>query len=332
MDMKLLFCCIAALLFTVSVAIDYSKFKIGDTVHQVVDDGCGDICAFRFCKADGQRSVVESKKNKPRIITLRDAGIASNPFICARLSDSNKLVQVKVKKSGQAKVLKFKEETKFTPISKYLKGTVTSSFSKKYFFLKGITERPSIPGEIGIARLTSMGNQEQFLDDLCVNLPIKSYDVLNKKGRVVNSVSKSKKKEDCIAFRTTVPIILIELTWQNADDIDVRVNEPDGNLIAYFDLQSAKTGGKLNLDQNVARCGEDSTGREQIKWNVRNEKRPLDGEYKIQVRHFSTCRDGPTRWNLAVVVNGKLVVRKTGVSKLRGGDQIIDTASFNYKA
>lgn len=323
MTFKLLSLLSLFLAICTATSIDYSQFNIGDTVIRQ-GSRCGEFCAFRFCKADGSRTIID---NAGRRIVLRDAGISTNPFVCARkFGKKNK--QVKVKKTGEALVHPVDESPDFVRISQFKKGTVSPKFSKKYFTLKEITKRPPLPGEFGVARLMSKGNQEKFVNELCVVLPIKNYDILKKTGKVQKRIKNSKLKEDCISFQTTAPKILIELTWQSADDIDVRVEEPDGNVIAYFDLESKKTGGVLTLDQNVGRCGEDSTGREQITW--KQDDTPLEGTYNVQVRHFSNCGDGPTKWTLAVVIDGKLVNFESGSSNA-DDEAVIKKISFDYK-
>lgn len=230
-------------------------------------------------------------------------------------------------------MLKFEEETTFVRISQYLKGSVTRKFPWNYFSIAKLTERPKLPGEVGITRRTSVGNQENFLNGLCVNLPITKYDILKNSGGVAKSVSNSRKSEDCVSFRTAIPSILIELTWQSADDIDLSVLEPNGNRISFRDDKSVKTGGRLVNDQNVARCGEDSTGREQIRWIVDNKDNlePLKGNYRVQIRHWKNCGNGPTKWNLAIIVRGKLIFRDSGVSNNKKRDSLITQTTFKFK-
>lgn len=305
------------------MAIDFSKFKVGDRV--VRQKPCGDFCVFRFCKADGSRPAKSFfMENAPQFL-LRDADVASDPFICGIIF-KGKMKRVKVKESGQAKIRIGSSATRYIAISNYMQKDVKPRFAPNYFYLRSVT-RPPIPGEKGVARRISFGNQEDFIDDVCVILPITAFDIVRfRSGEKKRSVPFIRKR-DCIAFRTIVPSILVELTWQSSDDLNLRVVEPNGNVISNMNPNST-TGGSLILDQYVNGCGKDPDGKEEINWR-RGATSPLSGAYTVEVRHFKNCRLGSTRSTLAVVINGKLEVLEHFVSN-EDDDKLIKKITFKY--
>lgn len=321
---KSIFAFAAALL---SVA---SATAIANTAVHQGKPRCGDICTFYFCKADGRRTVFEDVG--PRLI-VRDPNVATHPFVCRKIvtDPSNFLNQtVKVRKTGEAEVHPAEDRGQsprpFVPISKYSPAGLSKKFSKKYFSLREINRFPPIPGESGISRLPSRGNQEDFVDDLCVLLPVKAYDLFKESGSLDRRVKRTNQREDCLSFRTTAPRILIELTWDSSDDLDVSVEEPDGNVVS-FRKPNSPNGGRLILDQNVARCGEDPDGREQVRWG--RDGNPKKGSYEVTIKHFNNCGGKATKWSLAVVIDGKLKLFKNGKSN-RDNNKRITRTSFTF--
>lgn len=65
------------------------------------------------------------------------------------------------------------------------------------------------------------------MDDLCIMLPITRYRVLDVNRTVVRRVE-TRERIDCISIRVRAPLILVELTWNSADDLDLEVTEPNG--------------------------------------------------------------------------------------------------------
>lgn len=287
---------------------------------------CGEVCTFYFCKADGKRTVFDQVG--PRLL-LRDPNVATNPFVCRKIGGGINQ-GVKVVKTGEAMVHAAVDRTKspppFVKISQYSPPGLSPKYPKKYFTLKSIGF-PPIPGEKGISRSSSSGNQNKFADDLCVKIPIKKYNLLKNDGSIDRQV-KSKAPEDCVSFRSVVPRILVELTWDSSDDFDVSVTEPNGNKISFLKTTSP-TGGKLNLDQNVDRCGQDPDGREQIRWLL--DSNPLSGMYEVEVKHNRKCNNAATRWTLAVIIDGKLNLIKRGRSR-KGKNMSVLKTKFNYSS
>lgn len=92
------------------------------------------------------------------------------------------------------------------PISKFRSGDAMPNFRKNYF---DIFKLPFVPGQ-GPGRKPSRGNQESFLDKLCVILPILSYDVVDERKNILRTIAKTG-PSDCISFVTSNPVVLVEL-------------------------------------------------------------------------------------------------------------------------
>lgn len=266
---------------------------------------CGEFCNFRWCSANDVRTVSQPGRS----LLLRDGGIASNPFVCRRVverkGEDNINEAVRVLKTGEAEVHPAKDRSQMPPpfvrISKYRPPGLKPRFPKDYFSLQRINF-PPIPGEKGFARKGSVGNQEDFVDDLCVLIPIKSYTVMTEQQEEVKNV-RTRERADCLSVRTIAPLLLVELTWNSGDDLDLSIREPNGNVIDFRKRKSS-TGGRLIGDQNPGRCREQApNGREQIRW-LRSDS-PESGDYKITIRHFENCGFGASTWSLAVALRGQ---------------------------
>lgn len=289
---------------------DVEDLSLDTTTRMVV---CGAQCNFRLCKANVDQELAPIGRR----ILLRDPRVALPPFLCRK-----DLTLVKVRRVGQAKVApNGKGPKKFTPISKYRPFGLTNPFPRKYFGLFDINF-PPLPGKVGVGRLGNVGNQDDFADDLCVLLPIKRFDVMER----FNVRTVKGKRDDCVAFRTWSPKLLIELTWASSDDFDLFVTEPNNNIISRLKTNSG-TGGRL-INDNVGACDvNDLTGKEQVRWLKRDN--PLMGKYTVTIRHFTKCSSNiETKWNIAVIAKGKFLTGKSGTSNM-GGNSVVTTLTFN---
>lgn len=129
----------------------------------------------------------------------------------------------------------------FVNITKYQPKGLSPRFPQNSFNLLPI-RFPPVPGEMGLARRGSVGNQEDFVDDLCILIPITRYAVLDGNGKVQRKVS-TRQRIDCISARVRAPLILVELTWNSDDDFSLHVTEPNGEKL-YFRNQRSETDGK----------------------------------------------------------------------------------------
>lgn len=296
---------------------------------------CGDFCAFRLCKADENRSLLDEVGP---VVLLRDENQARDPFVCRKvITDPARFlnVSVDVLKTRQAEVHPISERRvsprPFVQISKYRPSGLSPRFPKNYFKLSEIGRGffPAVPSGLGLSRRKSVGNQEKFVGDLCVKLPVTSYNELNRKGKITRRITNSKKEEDCISFRTRVPKILIELTWNSPDDFDVTVKEPNRNIVSSKNPRS-ESGARLIKDSNVGECGSNVQGIEQIRW-LQNGN-PKKGTYTIVVRQFLSCGP-PSKWILTVVVDGRKILSRQGTavntSIIR--NKLVTRVNFRYR-
>lgn len=112
-------------------------------------------------------------------------------------------------------------------------------------------------------------------------------------------------------------VILVTLCWNNNNDEDLHVVEPDGTEIAYYSPGVTRTGGLLDRDDEVFMCHtEDGTdGRENVTWAAWTNPDP--GAYQVRIVEFNPCDDAgpaPARWALDVHIEGRLVHSETGTT------------------
>lgn len=105
--------------------------------------------------------------------------------------------------------------------------------------------------------------------------------------------------------------IRFTLVWDNDNDQDLHVIEPDGTRIWYGGPGPSSTGGRLDRDDNVAVCGVDSEpgGVENTYWP--DEYPAPIGTYSVEVRQYSSCGT-PASWTLQVYANDRLEYTSSG--------------------
>lgn len=185
-------------------------------------------------------------------------------------------------------------------------------------FTSGALFADAIPGRdlSGLARLPAVGNQNDFLDQACVVVPIRSYErIVNGKKRVRQATS----SRDCLSVGLESPTIFIEAFWTSGDDMDLAVIEPDN--VRVNNKNRTSSCGRLIRDQNVDACGLFNAGQERIIYRL-----PCDGfkkgRYRAVLKHTGNCGSGPSSYELRVVVNGRLKAIKKGVSNADGGKRV----------
>lgn len=206
-------------------------------------------------------------------------------------------------------------------------GNVVPPFGKGHFGVRELA-LPIIPGKSGVVRKASRGNQTAALDDVCVVIPIQKYQLTNDvRGRSRTEVIRTNQPNDCIAYRAVVGVIIVQLTWDMPDDFDLFVFEPNGTPITRFSPNSP-SGGRL-LNDNLIRSCKDATtaGREQVTYRTR--ATPLNGVYRVQVRHFRACGNS-VGWNLQVVIDGVVVLDRAGTSN-ENIDSVVLDDTFRYR-
>lgn len=271
---------------------------------------CGNECKFRLCNFNGERFEIP----KSSFVILGASQSSQLPYICKPGDTMGQVL-----KSGEAQV---NTADGFVPISEWSPSGLKRNF--RDIFIRTY-KTPFLPHS-GLGPLSSSANQYSFLHDQCMILPITRYERINYATGRPTKILNASGKNDCVAFRTTAPTILVELSWDTQDDFDLEVEEPDGDIL---NLSNRRTEyGKLNGDNNAGFCGTKLLfGKENVIYfpNPNIEK----GKYKIRVIHHNKCADRPTNWKLSVVIDGKVKVNQ---SKFSAVDErtIVGTAAFTF--
>ncbi|OKH86720.1 hypothetical protein [Thalassospira sp. TSL5-1] len=123
-----------------------------------------------------------------------------------------------------------------------------------------------------------------------------------------------------------VGAVNVSLVWNNRHDLDLVVEDPNGELI-YFQNKQSISGGYLDVDMNAGRA-QTATPIENIKWN------DLDaaprGVYKVYVVYFSSyaidADIDPTDFTVTTTIDGESTVTEGRVSKDRLKKRIFVTS------
>lgn len=108
--------------------------------------------------------------------------------------------------------------------------------------------------------------------------------------------------------------LVIRLRWQRAADLDLHVEQPNGQHIysrSKVDRGSVpmSTAGSLDLDSN-AQCVIDGKQTEQVIY----QQAPQPGRYRIRIDTFSLCGQATAYWMVDVLQEGKLLAQSAGQS------------------
>jgi hypothetical protein len=113
------------------------------------------------------------------------------------------------------------------------------------------------------------------------------------------------------------------LTWYSKADIDLHVEDPDGDEI-YYGNPNVPSGGQLDMDN---KCENFEMGKpENIFWPEGEAPR---GTYKVSVIYFSDCdkNTGPVDWTVTTKVNGRVNTFR-GTLHYVGETQYVTTLQF----
>lgn len=254
-------------------------------------------------------------KPRGRIIIMRGPDIALGPFLCQERPGKQTLRLVNVT-TGQALVSEFRKDD-YTPISQYRPNGLSPPFQPNHL---GMFFMP-FSKAFGFGRRLSMGNQHDFIGDLCVRLPIRRYTLLARKGRIVKSV-KTKDPRDCVEYRSQAPDLVVEFNWETSDDFDMRIVEPDGTELSKFNTRT--TAGKLTRDFAESNCQGVANSEQAIYSSSENIQ---TGEYRVIVTHFEGCRFGAVKYVLRATVRGKVVLTRSGQNDFNGR-KVIENIKF----
>lgn len=264
---------------------------------------CGRRCRFRFCGPAGAARPAGAR------LLLR----APNTALSARLCRPGRLPLARVLASGEANVSAAGGAP--APASQFAPAGLAPPLRRDFFKVF-----PLPTGRQGVGRKRSFGNQERFLDGLCVVLPMERFEVARGKGGVR---VREGDERDCVSFVTSNPAVLVELSWNTRDNLDLAVEEPDGDVVSREKPRSEN--GRLTNDNNVG-CGRGRSGKEAVVYGSAGEVET--GGYTAVVRHTRNCGGPRTRWKVRIVVRGELVKVEKGFSE-GGGGQVIAEVPFN---
>lgn len=126
--------------------------------------------------------------------------------------------------------------------------------------------------------------------------------------------------------------IRVTLTWDNDDDLDLRVTDPAGDTVSWTNSQ-VPSGGFLDRDDNVDLCGSDPEpgGVENIIWPA--DPAPPSGQYTVELSHYDDCvPDMPGSYQIDVYIDNELITSVVGQHDRGAGAGlvIIDRFTFDY--
>ena len=278
---------------------------------------CADNCRLSLCNLlQVPRLTIRRPQGSPNL--LRGAGFPMGGGLCNKRK--RQLVDVK---SGEALVGPVKGSVPKVPISMYSPAGLSPSFPKKYLKFREILGRES-----RIVRGKSVGNQNEFANDLCVTIPIKRYRVLNRDG-TTGPVVKTSNPKDCVSLKAGGSKLQFNLRWNSTDDLDMLLEEPSGCVLSRFN-KNCPSGAKLNKDNgDVTRClpisGDRFFVREIVTYPVNSAAE--NGNYILRINHLRNCDLGPTAYTVTVVINGNLMTTRTGVTNSFASD-VVATLNF----
>lgn len=117
----------------------------------------------------------------------------------------------------------------------------------------------------------------------------------------------------------------VSLSWDQLNDIDLHLVEPDGSEIYYGNDQSS-SGGILDLDSNPG-CAIDSVNNENITYSE-TESAIQSGEYIVRVDMYSNCDiTTQTHYVVTAYYEGNAIATTEGTNPLNG---VFNTTDEDY--
>lgn len=97
--------------------------------------------------------------------------------------------------------------------------------------------------------------------------------------------------------------IQVTLRWTSTDDLDLAVNDPNGDVVAFFS-PTVPSGGQLDVDANAGCGGTTTSPIENIFWPTGEAP---TGEYTLAVNLFTRCEPSntPIAFSVRLLVRGE---------------------------
>lgn len=112
-------------------------------------------------------------------------------------------------------------------------------------------------------------------------------------------------------------LLQVSLSWDQFNDVDLHLIDPNGEEIYYGNPTSA-TGGQLDVDSNAA-CNIDEINNENIYYEDSPEVTIPYGEYEVLVDLWSNCDIVPsTNYTVVVYYGGELIATTEGMNPFAG--------------
>lgn len=109
----------------------------------------------------------------------------------------------------------------------------------------------------------------------------------------------------------------VSLSWDQSNDVDLHLTEPNGTHIFYGNSQSMN-GGFLDVDSNAG-CSIDNINNENITYPDETSVTVENGEYHVEVDLWSNCGvSNNTSYSVVVHYNGNLVTPTSGTNPYYG--------------
>lgn len=272
-------------------------------------------CRFKLCSVGtGLPGTIA------RRLQLQAANVTAPPIICRRrMTDTLGYI------TEMGEPMTIDEEGNQVQLKDWRPEGLDTPFESNFFYpSKFESLRKS-----SVARKAFLGNQIEYIDKICVQIPITSFQ--RRDGHYEGNDTKvietrGRQSRDCVSFIPQVAELLVEMEWDSVDDFDLKLLEPDGTIVNKNNLESP-SGGKFRVDGSAEKCfsrraRKVSTGKERILYR---QVSPPPGTYTLKGYHYYNCGFGSTRWRLRVTYNMKLILNETGMDD--GG---FSSIAFNH--
>lgn len=176
---------------------------------------------------------------------------------------------------------------------------------------------------MGVAHETPQGNQASVADGRCFVLPVVRFRI---RRRFITYNGIGGRRADCVAFTAELPVVVVELTWDSPDDLDLVVFDPSGEELSVSSAVETRTG-TLLADDGVSKCGEPRARGREV--SVYRGAAVRTGQYVALAKHWENCGNG-ARWRLRVSVRGKTVAMKSGYSRA-DDDLLVIGSTLRFK-
>lgn len=121
-------------------------------------------------------------------------------------------------------------------------------------------------------------------------------------------------------------LLQISCSWNQPNDVDLHLIEPDGDHI-YFGNSNSDNGGQLDVDSNAA-CNLDNINNENIYYEDNSSVTIEEGEYEVLVDLWSNCNvEGNTEYIVTAYYDGVLIATTEGSNPNNGSFVPTDDAN-----